>query len=177
MRVFFDTEFTGLRKDTTLVSIGMVDMTGRDFYAELTDYNREMVDTWIQENVLTGLIGKPAMQYTMGTLRSSLERWLRLYPQVELWSDCLAYDWVLFCDIFGGALNLPKNIYYIPFDLCTLMKVNNIDPDTDREKFAGAVKKEGVKGKHNALYDAYVIRACYQAIMDRKGVRHGTPGE
>ena len=35
---FFDTEFTGLRKDTTLISIGIVSDTGDRFYAELTDY-------------------------------------------------------------------------------------------------------------------------------------------
>ena len=32
---FFDTEFTGLRKDTTLISIGIVSDTGDRFYAEL----------------------------------------------------------------------------------------------------------------------------------------------
>ncbi len=33
MKVFFDTEFTGLRKDTTLVSIGMIAENGETFYA------------------------------------------------------------------------------------------------------------------------------------------------
>ena len=38
-RVFFDTEFTGLRKDTDLISIGCVSNESNDFYAELTDYD------------------------------------------------------------------------------------------------------------------------------------------
>lgn len=39
MNIFFDTEFTGLHKNTTLISIGCVDENGRTFYAELTDYD------------------------------------------------------------------------------------------------------------------------------------------
>lgn len=33
MKVFFDTEFTGLHKDTTLISIGLVDEYNNHFYA------------------------------------------------------------------------------------------------------------------------------------------------
>lgn len=53
---FFDTEFTGLRKDTTLISIGIVSDTGDRFYAELTDYDESMCDEWIEKNVLDHLI-------------------------------------------------------------------------------------------------------------------------
>lgn len=37
MIIFFDTEFTGLHKDTTLISIGLVSETGEKFYAEFDD--------------------------------------------------------------------------------------------------------------------------------------------
>jgi len=77
-----------------------------------------------------------------------------------MWSDCLAYDWVLFNDLFGHAFNIPKNVYYIPFDICTLFKLKGIDPDINREEFAGM---QGAK--HNALHDAKVIKACYEKLM------------
>jgi uncharacterized protein YprB with RNaseH-like and TPR domain len=32
MKIFFDTEFTGLRQHTTLISIGMVAEDGREVY-------------------------------------------------------------------------------------------------------------------------------------------------
>ncbi len=51
-RLFFDTEFTGLRNGTTLISIGIISQCGKTFYAELTDYNLTMVDDWINENVI-----------------------------------------------------------------------------------------------------------------------------
>ena len=55
LKIFFDTEFTGLRQDTTLISIGMISENGRQFYAELTDYNEKLCDDWIKENVLEHL--------------------------------------------------------------------------------------------------------------------------
>lgn len=39
MKIFFDTEFTGLQQNTSLISIGLVTEDDRSFYAELVDYN------------------------------------------------------------------------------------------------------------------------------------------
>ena len=44
MKIFFDTEFTGLHKNTTLISIGCIDEAGRTFYAEFIDYDRSQYD-------------------------------------------------------------------------------------------------------------------------------------
>jgi hypothetical protein len=54
--VYFDTEFTGLKKDTELISIGCVSESGASFYAEFNDFNIEHVDDWIQENVINHLV-------------------------------------------------------------------------------------------------------------------------
>jgi len=160
MRIYFDTEFTGLHKDTTLISIGMIDEDGREYYAELCDYDREQCDEWIEENVLNNLKGGNFI--TKDELKNELTEWLSEYEDVEIWSDCLSYDWVLFNDIFGGAFDIPKNVYYIPFDICTLMKVKGVDPDISREDYAEMNEKSS---KHNALWDAKVIKACYEKLI------------
>ena len=54
--LYFDTEFTGLQKDTSLISIGIVSDSGRKFYAEFTDYDKSKVDEWIQDNVIRNLL-------------------------------------------------------------------------------------------------------------------------
>lgn len=171
MKVFLDMEFTGLHQNTTLISIGMVADNGQSFYAQLTDYDRAQIDEWIQKNVVDNLLLTAHGTYTMGmqqehtgdfqSTANAVKSWLSQFDQVEIWSDCLAYDWVLFCELFGGALSLPKNIYYIPFDICTLFKLRDIDPDINREEFAG-LKAEA---KHNALWDAQVIKACYDKLV------------
>lgn len=56
MRLFLDTEFTGLHQHTTLISIGIVSADGRKFYAEFTDYDKNQIDVWLKENVLDNLL-------------------------------------------------------------------------------------------------------------------------
>ena len=161
MKIFFDTEFTGLHAKTTLMSIGLVDENGRTFYAELDDYDKTQVDDWLEDNVVSNFTGENTMN--MKQLKSALTEWLVAYDSVEIWSDCLAYDWVLFNSIFGTAFDIPKNVYYIPFDICTMMKLKGVDPDINREEYAfNAVP--AIAQKHNALWDAQVIRACYEIL-------------
>lgn len=170
MRVFFDTEFTGLHKNTTLMSIGCISEDGKTYYAELIDYDKSQVDEWIRKNVVSNMAKNLEELYYMADttdfgnkkqIAKSLSRWLSQFDEVEIWSDCLSYDWVLFNDIFGDAFKIPSNVYYIPFDICTLFKINKIDPDINREEFAGM---QG--SKHNALHDAKVIKRCFEKLTD-----------
>lgn len=172
-KVFMDTEFTGLHKHTSLISIGCVAETGETFYAELTDYDRNQVDNWIRENVMYNLAPRLSDLFRMADTAEhgkkwrvalTLERWLKQFDSVEIWSDTLAYDWVLFNDLWGHAFDIPKNVYYIPFDIATLFKVAGVDPDISREKFAGV--DDANDEKHNALWDAKVIKMCYDKLME-----------
>ena len=40
MKIFFDTEFTGLYKNTELISIGLIAENGYTFYGEITNYDK-----------------------------------------------------------------------------------------------------------------------------------------
>ena len=76
MKLFFDTEFTGLHKDTTLISIGIVSEDGRKFYAEFSDFDIRQCDNWIKENVLRNLylpklLGKDTLRETW----DEINRW------------------------------------------------------------------------------------------------------
>lgn len=180
MRVFFDCEFTGLHQFTTLVSIGCVDENGRTFYGELTDYDKSQVDDWIQENVISNLslepLGKPNAPATWppsfycgdsDRIRKELTDWLSAYDYAEMWSDVLVYDWMLFRQLFNN--DIPKNVYYIPFDIATILHIRSrfdsaFDADMSREGLAAI---EGEKEqKHNALWDARVIKACYERLHE-----------
>ena len=193
MRIFFDTEFTGLHKNTTLISIGIKSNCGKTFYMELNDYDKTQVDDWIQTNVIDNLLfaDPPEGQqvhyaatrsldnpvgddiykgYSLqargskADLKINLLKWLEQFEEIEVWSDCLSYDWVLFNDIFGHAFNIPENICYIPFDICTVFKLKGIDPDINREQYAYDKTPTQAK-KHNALWDAEVIKACYDKLV------------
>ena len=125
MKIFFDTEFTGLHKNTSLISLGMVDENDRTFYAEFTDYDKSQCDDWIQKNVINNLINDSNKidyesndWFVIGDkdfVKTMLTKWLKQYAVVELVSDVCHYDMVLFIDIFGGAFDLPKNVNYRPY--------------------------------------------------------------
>ena len=183
-KVFFDTEFTGLHQNTSLISIGCISKEGHTFYATLNDYSYEGIDEWIVDNVLGNLLyseddqdlkvvddtdafGKRSERYydiTTPKCKDLLLEWLqRSGDDIVMWSDCLAYDWVLFCQLFGGALEVPSFINYIPRDICTLFETKGIDPDISRVEFAG-IKET----RHNALSDAILIKACYEKLAGDK---------
>jgi len=184
MDVFFDLEFTGLHQHTSLISIGCVAEDGRMFYAESTEYNTTQINPWLKENVIANLqLGElepghddlPRMSTSdklwtiLGKewqIRKWFKEWINFpgYGQVEMWGDVYAYDWMLFCELFDGpdpAERLPKNIYYIPFDIATLMKIKGVDPDISREIFSGL---PGLR-RHNSLDDARLIQACHAKLI------------
>jgi hypothetical protein len=174
MKIFFDCEFTGLHKNTTLISIGLVTETGNSFYAEFNDYDKSQIDEWLQKNVIDNLHLDTTMWHYGGyenmkvcgnteEVQTKLRDWLNQFDHCEMWSDCLSYDWVLFCNIFGTAFDIPKNVGYIPYDLCTLFKVSGINPDINREEYARIT--DYTFNKHNALWDAMIIAKCYKRIV------------
>lgn len=175
-KIFFDTEFTGLHQKTTLISIGLVSECGKTFYAELTDYDKSQLNDWLRDNVIANLKFTDFEEYILPLFSTDIDfemkgnikqvqlkliEWFSEFDSIEIWSDCLSYDWILFNNIFGTAFDIPKNIYYIPFDISTLMKIKNIDPDINREEFCETNNGK----KHNALWDAQVIKMCYDKLI------------
>ena len=186
MNLYLDTEFTGLRQNATLISLALVAEDGREFYAEFTDHDRQQCDDWIRQNVLAhsrwlredtaipapGQWREGALTLVLGNreqVRDALVDWLAQFAAIEIWADCPVWDWLLLCELFGGAFGLPKNIYYLPFDLVTLFKAKGLDPDMDRVEFAGwklGKGKDGAQVRHNALCDARLARACHEKLTD-----------
>lgn len=190
MNLYFDTEFTGLRKDTTLISIGIVSEDGRKFYAEFTDYDESQCGDWIKQNVIKNLklggmgVGvsdtdeDPALRIARGDKRyiyQEMNEWLSQFNTIQFISDVCHYDFVLLIDLltYGGtALDLPENISAVCHDIN--QDIARHFGDSDHEAFDMSREQimndlcgedEIVKGdKHNALYDAEVIRAIHKAI-------------
>lgn len=182
MKIFFDTEFTGLHKNTTLISIGLVSEDNRQFYAELIDYDENQCDSWIQENVVNHLYSKNweirennyISNYHIGgkyEIAKVLGNWFAQFDNVELVSDVCHYDMVLLIDLFGGAFQLPKKVCPACYDINQdIARVYNISLQEAFDKSREDIlyqhyKDNAIKGdKHNALYDAKVIKELYQIL-------------
>ena len=179
MKIFFDTEFTGLQKDTTLISLGCIDENERTFYAELTDYDKKQVNDWIQENVIDNLtLGKkPDIKIendnyeivgNKKAVAKALKEWLEDYDEVQLVSDVCHYDMVLFIDLFGSAFDIPENVnaacHDINQDIAKHLRISEKEAfDYTREDLAD---EEITGDKHNSLYDAKVIKSIYAKVSE-----------
>lgn len=179
-KIFLDTEFTGLHKNTTLVSIGLVDENGEEFYGELTDYDKNQVDYWLQENVISNLwyknnkkdLGKT--NYYRGNkeyIGLKLRNWLDKYPFIEWVSDVAHYDFVLLIDlVYKDAVNIPylnhgASIHDINQDIAKYYNICEVEAfDKSREDILKENNIEIDGLKHNALYDAKVIKAIYNIV-------------
>ena len=188
MKIYMDTEFTGLHKDTSLVSIGLISEDGRKFYMENYDYNKDQVDNWIQENVINNTtylsdineLGMCNMDiknlYGVGTkerIEEELIRWFKQFDEVQLVSDVCHYDMVLLIDIFGTAFDLPSNVSPVCVDINDqIANYLAISPakafDVSREGLLKELLGFEITGeKHNSLYDARVIKAISEQIEFR----------
>ncbi len=174
-KIFYDSEFTGLHQHTTLISIGLISECGQQFYGEFSDYDKSQCDDWIIENVVkktrwiqygqTQFLNacEDNLQLCFGTteiVREQLRLWLARFEQIEIWADCLAYDWVLFCQLFGGALHIPKHIFFMPYDLSTYFRIRGLDANCQRIDYAGVESLT----LHNALDDALLVKLCFEKL-------------
>lgn len=184
MKVFIDLEFTGLHKDTQIISLGLKTEDNRTFYAEFNDYYLEKCNAndkeWLKDNVISNLMFNNVNTvvpdycvYDSDYIRvkgntEEIRAYLNVFfksikEQVVLVGDCMSYDIVLFNSIFGHSFNIPENIFYIPIDICTMMVDRGIDPDIKRSLI---VSKDAIDEQHNALYDATIIKEWYDRMIE-----------
>lgn len=191
LKIYFDTEFTGLKQDTTLISIGLVTENNKNFYAEFTDYKQEDVSDWIRENVINKLILKESHHiedYHMikgdsSEISSSLMSWLNYLKskynidKIQFVSDVCHYDFMLLINLLSkDALSLPDFIspycHDINQDIAKFYKISDYEAfDYNREKIIGIDGTVGaMRQKHNALYDAHTIKNVYRHIRNNSYV-------
>ena len=189
MKIFFDCEFTGLHKNTTLISIGIVSEDDRTFYAEFIDYDGNQVDDWVRDNVISflqyngdkmrhvsnrslstdGKVRSYSIELsdTFGVVRGELISWLRQFDSVEFISDVCHYDMVLLVDLIGSTddFRYCPACHDINQDISRYYGISLAEAfDKSREEILDSFNHDILGNKHNSMYDAKVIKAIYYSI-------------
>jgi len=187
-KIFIDFEFTRMHQYTTPISVGIVSEDGRrEFYAEFTDFDKNQIDEWLEQNVLNLLLltekptnylqsddiatkAKGSVPFVVNTV-GGLNDWIKElnYPVITLASYGLAYDSILFRELFKNAgIDMPPNCNIFGFDISTLLQIYGGDPNIEgaKERYVDMGSDE----KHNALYDAHVARNIYLKIINKYSV-------
>jgi hypothetical protein len=112
VRFFYDTEFIEDGTTIDLVSIGVVDENGREFYAVSTEFNPGKAGQWVREHVLDKLPSPADPAWCdRATMRDRLMKFLsRGRERVELWAWFAAYDHVALAQLWGDMPALPREL-------------------------------------------------------------------
>ena len=158
-RYFYDCEFIEDGRLVDLVSIGVVDEFGREFYAVSTEFDDSRAVPWVRRNVLDKLpspadkswrsrerIRDDLYEFLMEPLRGRNE-------QMELWAWYAAYDHVALAQLWGAMPALPRPIPRFTKDL------------RQRWDDLGRPALPEMAGRHDALVDARHNLARWQTML------------
>jgi hypothetical protein len=161
-RYFYDCEFIEDGRTIDLVSIGVVDEFGREFYAISTEFDPEAAGPWVRRHVLARLPspGDPVWR-SRERIREELARFL-LAPtrdredlELELWAWYAAYDHVALAQLWGAMPALPRAIPRFTKELRQLWD------DKGRPSLPDAAQR-----RHDALVDARHNLARWRVLAD-----------
>jgi 3'-5' exoribonuclease-like protein len=168
VRFFYDCEFIEDGTTIDLVSIGVVDENGREFYAVSTQFDPTRAIDWVRRNVLDKLPAPadPAWR-APERIRTDLLAFLTMPGEpIELWAWMSAYDHVALAQLWGDMRALPRVIPRFTHEL------------RQRWEDAGSPLLPSIGGnQHDALADARHNLARWRAIeatcrdghLDQKG--------
>lgn len=148
-RYFYDCEFIEDGRLIDLVSIGVVDERGREYYAVSTQFDESRAGAWVRKHVLDKL-PSPADKVwrSRDRIREELLEFLTEplrggeADELELWAWYAAYDHVALAQLWGSMPALPREIPRFTKDLRQLWDD------------AGRPALPVVEGRHDALVDA-----------------------
>jgi len=157
-RYFYDCEFIEDGRLVDLVSIGVVDEFGREFYAVSTQFDDSRAVPWVRNNVLDKLPSPADKAWrSRERIRDDLYDFL-VEPikgrneQMELWAWYAAYDHVVLAQLWGAMPALPREIPRFTKDL------------RQRWDDLGKPPLPNAQGRHDALVDAKHNLARWKAM-------------
>ena len=165
MKYFLDTEFIEYPNTIELISVALVHEDGKSIYAENADCDYTKAGEWVNRNVIPNLLFKDGNRNFEKAPDNSLKIKAPLKAIESLilgfigcdkpifYGYYSAYDWVVFCWIFGSMVELPKGWPMYCRDLKQLADGLN------KPRF------EGPKNKHNALTDARWNKEFYEYLI------------
>jgi 3'-5' exoribonuclease-like protein len=153
MRYFLDTEFDENGTTIKLISIALVAENGRELYLVSNEFVAADCNEWVAENVLPKLPPRADSRWlSRRQIRDAVVAMIGTDPDPEIWGYFADYDWVVFCQLFGRMVDLPKGFPMYCMDL------------KQWAKQCGVKIKEAVPqppGMHDALVDARWVRDAH----------------
>lgn len=120
---FLDTEFHEDGRVLSLISIAFVSAQTEYYAVALDGWRPAACNEWVQQNVLpqlpprTDLAWKTRAQIARDITELVKVSEMMYQDSVEIWGYFSDYDWVVFCQLFGTMMDLPKGFPMYCLDL------------------------------------------------------------
>lgn len=161
MKYFLDTEFIEDGITIDLISIGIVAEDGREFYAVNKDCEFYLANEWVEKNVIPKVYGdiknNPDIFMLSNDIRQKVLQFIGA-DIPEFWGWYAGYDWVVFCQLFGKMIDLPKGWPMFCRDIKQLCD----------NKGSPSLPIHDKATRHNALGDAKWNKQAYDFLMSIK---------
>lgn len=158
MKYWLDTEFIEDGKTIDLISIGIVAEDGREYYGISYEFNADKASQWVKDNVIAHLERPSEMGVwtTRATIATDVQTFCNsaYYGKPEFWGYYADYDWVVFCQLFGTMMDLPKGYPMYCRDIKQLCDDKG-DPKLP----------EQTSTEHNALDDARWNKVAWEFLQ------------
>lgn len=152
-RYYIDSEFNEAPGKLELISIGIIDENGREYYAVSSEFDEKDCNDWVKANVL------PKLGIAPRKTKKQIAKEILTFignDTPQFWGYYADYDWVIFCWLFGAMIDLPKGWPKYCKDIKQLFddvskKKTVVDPPQEIE--------------HNALADAKWNKKLHEHLM------------
>jgi hypothetical protein len=186
LRYFIDTEFVENQSAHTLelVSLALVGEDGREYYAQAEWFNPHNASQWIWDHVFASLqkctypgskteqaliedqkyhvqhvcSKQECVWQSKARMKKDITAFLdpEVYGPVELHGWCAGYDFVVFCQAFGGMLELPAGYPHY---------IHEIQQVLDERGLADSDLPPQSSQAHHALDDALYLRDLWHWLQ------------
>lgn len=160
MKIFLDTEFIEDGKTIDLLSLALVAEDGRELYVVNTDAKLEQANEWVKLNVIPQLYKNIEPITIHATSHNKIKDFVLDFvgnTRPEFWGYYADYDWVVFCQLFGPMITLPKNFPMYCNDIKQLCK-----------SLGNPNLRQPVKDEHHALADARWNKTSFEFLQTLK---------
>ena len=159
MRIFFDTEFSGLTSDPRLLSIGLVSDSGEALYIEFTNgWSETDCSFWVQEHIML-MLGN-GERLTRREAGARIKSWLALFdPRPTLLGET-DWDTTLFADLMQEC-GIASDLFRLE-TLSYLGKAQANAFTAEKQRYFDSHQAI----PHHALTDAYAFRDAWHRTFD-----------
>lgn len=153
MNYYIDFEFLEDGRTIDPISFGMVSEDERELYIQFkqdADFEARLTP-WLWENVMPHLSDGPWL--TRKEAQTAILDFIGEDRSIRFWGYYADYDWVVFCQLFGRMIDLPKGFPMFCMDIKQLC-----------DSLGGPKLPEQTSGEHNALADARWNRVAHDFL-------------